>query len=179
MYGVFLYMGVSALQGMQFIKRIMIMFMPAKDRPDNMILRHVKIIRVHLFTFLQIVCVGILFSISPVYSSLIFKSHPEHIKWMIYLFPVMVLCTCFARKGMDIIFRMDELTWLDNQNLEDEMMKQEDSGDDQSTDRKLNPTGNISWYLKHDKTFTGLSKEDIVNDFPVEFLRNCRSQSTI
>lgn len=42
----------------------------------------------------------------------------------------MVLCTCFARKGMDIIFRMDELTWLDNQNLEDEMMKQEDSGDD-------------------------------------------------
>ncbi|XP_076110723.1 sodium bicarbonate cotransporter 3-like isoform X4 [Mytilus galloprovincialis] len=84
-----------------------------------------------------------------------------------------------CRKGMDKIFRMDELTWLDNQNLEDEMMKQEDSGDDQSTNRKLNPTGNISWYLKHDKTFTGLSKEDIVNDFPVEFLRNCRSQSTI
>lgn len=113
----------------------MIMFMPAKDRPDSMTLRHVKIIRIHLFTFLQIVCVGILFSISPVYTSLIFNiNYPAHIiftyKWMIYLFPVMVLCTCFARKGMDKIFRMDELTWLDNQNLEDEMMKQEDSGDD-------------------------------------------------
>ncbi|XP_063406277.1 anion exchange protein 4-like [Mytilus trossulus] len=162
----------------------MIMFMPAKDRPDSMMLRHVKIIRVHLFTCLQIVCFGILLVIPMVYTTgslTIFKSLDQAqriftYKWLIHLFPLMVLCSCFARKGMEIFFRMDELRWLDNQNSEEEMIKQEDSGDDQSTDRKLNPTANISWYLTHDKTFTGLSKEDIVNDFPVEFLRNCRSQ---
>uniref|UniRef100_A0A0L8G4E9 Anion exchange protein n=1 Tax=Octopus bimaculoides TaxID=37653 RepID=A0A0L8G4E9_OCTBM len=41
LYGVFLYMGVSSLRGMQLVCRIMIIFMPAKYQPDYMYLRHV------------------------------------------------------------------------------------------------------------------------------------------
>ncbi|VDI60796.1 solute carrier family 4 (sodium bicarbonate transporter), member 10 [Mytilus galloprovincialis] len=186
LYGVFLYMGVSAFRGMQFKDRFFIMFMPVKYQPDRMYLRHVRINRVHLFTFFQILCLGILWVIKA-------------IKTISIVFPVMVLGTCFVRKGMERIFTMNELKWLDDQNLEDKMMKQEDAGeliveDDDEVDdfvdegpieflkqskcRKINSTGNISWYLKRDSTSTGRSKEDILKDCPVEFLRNYRRQST-
>ncbi|OPL33302.1 sodium-driven exchanger chloride bicarbonate, partial [Mytilus galloprovincialis] len=164
----------------------LIMFMPVKYQPDRMYLRHVRINRVHLFTFFQILCLGILWVIKA-------------IKTISIVFPVMVLGTCFVRKGMERIFTMNELKWLDDQNLEDKMMKQEDAGeliveDDDEVDdfvdegpieflkqskcRKINSTGNISWYLKRDSTSTGRSKEDILKDCPVEFLRNYRRQST-
>ncbi|XP_063439652.1 electroneutral sodium bicarbonate exchanger 1-like isoform X2 [Mytilus trossulus] len=186
LYGVFMYMGVSAFRGMQFKDRFLIMFMPVKYQPDRMYLRHVRINRVHLFTFFQILCLGILWAIKAV-------------KTISIVFPVMVLGTCFVRKGMERIFTMNELKWLDDQNLEDKMMKQEDAGeliveDDDEDDafvdegpieflkqskcRKINSTGNISWYLKRDSTSTGRSKEDILKDCPVEFLRNYRRQST-
>ncbi|CAG5123621.1 unnamed protein product, partial [Candidula unifasciata] len=53
LYGVFLYMGVAALKGMQFIDRLLLMFKPAKYQPDYTYLRHVPIKRVHLFTVIQ------------------------------------------------------------------------------------------------------------------------------
>ncbi|CAG2204038.1 NCBE [Mytilus edulis] len=180
LYGVFLYMGVSALRGMQFMDRIMIMFMPAKYQPDHMYLRHVRINRVHLFTFFQILCLGILWVIKA-------------IKTISIVFPVMVLGTCFVRKGMEKIFTSNELKWLDDMDTEDKMMKQEDAGvlivedddidddvvDDgpieflqQSKYRRINSTGNMSWYLKHDSHPNGMSKEDIAdeNEGPAEFL---------
>ncbi|CAC5404016.1 SLC4A4 [Mytilus coruscus] len=180
LYGVFLYMGVSALRGMQFMDRIMIMFMPAKYQPDHMYLRHVRINRVHLFTFFQILCLGILWVIKA-------------IKTISIVFPVMVLGTCFVRKGMERIFTSNELKWLDDMDTEDKMMKQEDAGEliveDDDTDddvvddgpieflqqskyRRINSTGNMSWYLKHDTHSNGMSKEDIANenDGPAEFL---------
>lgn len=41
LFGVFLYMGVASLKGLQFFDRILIMFMPAKYQPDFMFLRQV------------------------------------------------------------------------------------------------------------------------------------------
>lgn len=41
LFGVFLYMGVSSLKGLQFFDRIMIMLMPVKYQPDYMFLRQV------------------------------------------------------------------------------------------------------------------------------------------
>ena len=93
----------------------MIMFMPAKYQPDHMYLRHVRINRVHLFTFFQILCLGILWVIKA-------------IKTISIVFPVMVLGTCFVRKGMEKIFTSNELKWLDDMDTEDKMMKQEDAG---------------------------------------------------
>lgn len=41
LFGVFLYMGVASLKGLQFFDRMLIMFMPAKYQPDYMFLRKV------------------------------------------------------------------------------------------------------------------------------------------
>lgn len=101
LYGVFLYMGVAALKGMQFIDRLMLFFKPAKYQPDLTYLRHVSIGRVHLFTCLQIGCLGVLWVIKA-------------IKSVSILFPIMVLGTCFCRKAMDWIFTQRELKWLDD-----------------------------------------------------------------
>lgn len=42
LFGVFLYMGVASLKGLQFFDRILIMFMPVKYQPDFMFLRQVN-----------------------------------------------------------------------------------------------------------------------------------------
>ncbi|CAG2204037.1 Electrogenic sodium bicarbonate cotransporter 4,Electrogenic sodium bicarbonate cotransporter 1,Sodium-driven chloride bicarbonate exchanger,Sodium bicarbonate cotransporter 3,Electroneutral sodium bicarbonate exchanger 1 [Mytilus edulis] len=112
---------------------------------------------------------------------------------MLQLVPMPVLYGVFlymgvsafrGMQGMERIFTMNELKWLDDQNLEDKMMKQEDAGeliveDDDEVDLEtFSLQGNISWYLKRDSTSTGRSKEDILKDCPVEFLRNYRRQST-
>jgi anion exchange protein len=55
LYGVFMFMGVSALRGMQFFERLLLLFMPTKHQPDKMYLRHVSARRVHLFTVIQLV----------------------------------------------------------------------------------------------------------------------------
>ncbi|KAH3748022.1 hypothetical protein DPMN_182459, partial [Dreissena polymorpha] len=54
LYGVFLYMGVAPLSGMQLIQRVLIIFMPAKYQPDYSFVRNVPIRRVHLFTLIQV-----------------------------------------------------------------------------------------------------------------------------
>ncbi len=41
LYGVFLYMGITSLDGLQVIQRILILFMPVKYQPDYMYLRYV------------------------------------------------------------------------------------------------------------------------------------------
>lgn len=101
LYGVFLYMGVAALKGMQLVDRVLLVFMPSKYQPDHMYLRHVPIKRVHLFTFMQIVCLVVLWVIKT-------------IKSVSIVFPIMVLATCFVRKAMDRVFTQRELKWLDD-----------------------------------------------------------------
>ncbi|XP_052721833.1 sodium bicarbonate cotransporter 3-like isoform X2 [Crassostrea angulata] len=101
LYGVFLYMGVSSLHGMQIVNRILIWFMPQKYQPDYMYLRHVRTRRVHLFTFIQVLCLIILWII-------------KSIKKTSIAFPIMVLGMCFVRKGLDKIFTQEELKWLDD-----------------------------------------------------------------
>lgn len=42
LFGVFLYMGVASLKGLQLFDRLLIMFMPVKYQPDYMFLRQVS-----------------------------------------------------------------------------------------------------------------------------------------
>lgn len=101
LYGVFMFMGVSALNGMQFIERILILFMPAKYQPDYKYLRYVSTKRVHLFTFIQILSFAGLYAI-------------KYIKQVSILFPILVLATCGIRKLLDYVFTQGELFWLDD-----------------------------------------------------------------
>lgn len=101
LYGVFLYMGVSSLKGVQLVQRILIIFMPPKYQPDYMFLRKVPLWRVHFFTFIQIICFVLLWVIKKT-------------KHLSITFPLMVMAMCFVRKLLDYVFTRHELIWLDD-----------------------------------------------------------------
>ncbi|XP_015035793.2 electroneutral sodium bicarbonate exchanger 1 isoform X16 [Drosophila pseudoobscura] len=101
LFGVFLYMGVASLKGLQFFDRILIMFMPAKYQPDYMFLRQVPIKRVHLFTVIQLACLIILWLIKSFSQTSI-------------LFPLMLVVMIGIRKALDLVFTRRELKILDD-----------------------------------------------------------------
>ncbi|MEQ2266044.1 Electrogenic sodium bicarbonate cotransporter 4, partial [Xenotaenia resolanae] len=72
LYGVFLYMGVASLSGIQFWERIKLYLMPPKHQPDFSFLRHVPLRRVHLFTLVQIVCLAVLWILKSTFLAIIF-----------------------------------------------------------------------------------------------------------
>ncbi|PAA82765.1 hypothetical protein BOX15_Mlig002493g2, partial [Macrostomum lignano] len=101
LYGVFLFMGVSSLNGIQLVQRIGLFFMPQKYQPDYIYLRHVKLTQVHKFTIIQVLCLVLLWVVKA-------------IKKISILFPIMVLAMCFVRKALDYLFDQTELKWLDD-----------------------------------------------------------------
>ncbi|XP_056654180.1 electroneutral sodium bicarbonate exchanger 1 isoform X4 [Monodelphis domestica] len=113
LYGVFLYMGVSSLRGIQFFDRLKLFGMPAKHQPDFIYLRHVPLRKVHLFTLIQLTCLVLLWAI---------KASPAAI-----IFPMMVLALVFVRKVMDLCFSKRELSWLDDLMPESKKKKLDDA----------------------------------------------------
>jgi anion exchange protein len=101
LYGVFLYMGITSLGGVQFIQRIGILLMPNKYQPDYIYLRHVKTIRVHLFTVAQMVCMALMWAV-------------KSIKITSIGFPLMLVALMTVRKLMDFVFTQSDLYWLDH-----------------------------------------------------------------
>ncbi|XP_039559745.1 sodium bicarbonate cotransporter 3 isoform X9 [Passer montanus] len=100
LYGVFLYMGVSSLKGIQFFDRIKLFGMPAKHQPDLIYLRYVPLWKVHIFTVVQLTCLVLLWVIKASAAAVVF--------------PMMVLALVFIRKLMDLCFTKKELSWLDD-----------------------------------------------------------------
>ncbi|NWX47087.1 S4A4 protein, partial [Steatornis caripensis] len=72
LYGVFLYMGVAALNSIQLTDRVRLLLMPAKHQPDLAYLRHVPLRRVHLFTVIQLLCLTLLWVIKSTTAAIIF-----------------------------------------------------------------------------------------------------------
>lgn len=101
LFGVFLYMGVASLKGLQFFDRILIMLMPVKYQPDYMFLRQVPLKRVHLFTAMQLTCLSCLWIIKSFSSTSI-------------LFPLMLVVMIGIRKSLDLVFTQRELKILDD-----------------------------------------------------------------
>uniref|UniRef100_A0A3Q3E6Z9 Anion exchange protein n=1 Tax=Labrus bergylta TaxID=56723 RepID=A0A3Q3E6Z9_9LABR len=112
LYGVFLYMGVASLSGIQFWDRIKLCMMPSKHQPDFSYLRHVPLRRVHLFTLVQIICLAILWVLKSTFLAIIF--------------PVMILGLMVVRKMLDMIFSQHDLAWLDDLLPEKEKKKKDD-----------------------------------------------------
>jgi hypothetical protein len=63
LYAIFLYMGITPLKEIQFIHRLLIIFMPEKYQPAYTFLKHVRTFKVHIFTFIQLACLVLLFVI--------------------------------------------------------------------------------------------------------------------
>ncbi|XP_072261465.1 electrogenic sodium bicarbonate cotransporter 1 isoform X7 [Pyxicephalus adspersus] len=112
LYGVFLYMGVASLNGVQFMDRLKLLLMPAKHQPDFIYLRHVPLRRVHLFTFIQILCLALLWILKSTVAAIIF--------------PVMILALVAVRKAMDYLFSQHDLSFLDDVIPEKDKKKKED-----------------------------------------------------
>ncbi|XP_042361976.1 sodium bicarbonate cotransporter 3-like isoform X1 [Plectropomus leopardus] len=112
LYGVFLYMGVSSLKGIQFFDRIKLFGMPAKHQPDLIYLRYVPLWKVHIFTLVQLTCLVLLWVIKVSAAAVVF--------------PMMVLALVFVRKLLDIFFTKRELSWLDDLMPESKKKKEDD-----------------------------------------------------
>ncbi|XP_078027405.1 sodium bicarbonate cotransporter 3-like isoform X2 [Epinephelus lanceolatus] len=112
LYGVFLYMGVSSLKGIQLFDRIKLFGMPAKHQPDLIYLRYVPLWKVHVFTVVQLTCLIVLWAIKASAAAVVF--------------PMMVLALVFIRKLLDFCFTKRELSWLDDLIPESKKKKEDD-----------------------------------------------------
>ncbi|OCT57724.1 hypothetical protein XELAEV_18003183mg [Xenopus laevis] len=72
LFGIFLYMGVTSLNGIQFYERLQLLLKPPKHHPDVMYIKKVRTLRMHLFTAIQLVCLAILWVVMSTAASLAF-----------------------------------------------------------------------------------------------------------
>ncbi|XP_078018152.1 electrogenic sodium bicarbonate cotransporter 4 isoform X4 [Epinephelus lanceolatus] len=136
LYGVFLYMGVASLSGIQFWERIKLYLMPPKHQPDFSFLRHVPLRRVHLFTLVQIVCLAVLWILKSTFLAIIF--------------PVMILGLMVVRKLLDLMFSQHDLAWLDDilpdkdKKKEDDKKKKKKAAEPESDEEETNPYSTVN-----------------------------------
>uniref|UniRef100_A0A8C9GAK2 Anion exchange protein n=1 Tax=Piliocolobus tephrosceles TaxID=591936 RepID=A0A8C9GAK2_9PRIM len=72
LFGIFLYMGVTSLNGIQFYERLHLLLMPPKHHPDVTYVKKVRTLRMHLFTALQLLCLALLWAVMSTAASLAF-----------------------------------------------------------------------------------------------------------
>ncbi|KAM4576812.1 electrogenic sodium bicarbonate cotransporter 4 isoform 2-T2 [Odontesthes bonariensis] len=130
LYGVFLYMGVASLSGIQFWDRIKLYMMPSKHQPDFSFLRHVPLRRIHLFTLVQIMCLAVLWVLKSTFLAIIF--------------PVMILGLMVVRRLLDFVFSQHDLAWIDDLLPEKEKKKKDDDKKKGKDKDKKKPKSNDS-----------------------------------
>uniref|UniRef100_A0A3P9LZ85 Anion exchange protein n=1 Tax=Oryzias latipes TaxID=8090 RepID=A0A3P9LZ85_ORYLA len=133
LYGVFLYMGVSSLKGIQFFDRLKLFGMPAKHQPDLIYLRYVPLWKVHIFTLIQLTCLVLLWVIKASAAAVVFpmmvRPSPSSCRHthtlqkaasmrqspcLFFVGVPQVLALVFIRKLLDFFFTNRELSWLDD-----------------------------------------------------------------
>ncbi|XP_061143437.1 anion exchange protein 3 isoform X2 [Syngnathus typhle] len=72
LFGIFLYMGVTSLTGIQLYERITLMVTPAKHHPDHIYVTKVKTWRMNMFTLIQLGCIVTLWVVKSTAASLAF-----------------------------------------------------------------------------------------------------------
>ncbi|XP_016149006.1 anion exchange protein 3 [Sinocyclocheilus grahami] len=72
LFGIFLYMGVTSLTGIQLYERITLMVTPAKHHPDHIYVTKVKTWRMNMFTIIQLLCIALLWVVKSTVASLAF-----------------------------------------------------------------------------------------------------------
>uniref|UniRef100_A0A2I3NC41 Solute carrier family 4 member 1 (Diego blood group) n=1 Tax=Papio anubis TaxID=9555 RepID=A0A2I3NC41_PAPAN len=100
LFGIFLYMGVTSLIGIQLFDRILLLLKPPKYHPDVPYVKRVKTWRMHLFTGIQIICLAVLWVV---------KSTPASLALPF----VLILTVPLRRVLLPLIFRNLELQCLD------------------------------------------------------------------
>uniref|UniRef100_A0A8C9KD09 Solute carrier family 4 member 1 (Diego blood group) n=1 Tax=Panthera tigris altaica TaxID=74533 RepID=A0A8C9KD09_PANTA len=101
LFGIFLYMGVTSLSGIQLFDRLLLLFKPPKYHPVVPYVKRVKTWRMHLFTSIQIICLVVLWVVKSFQAiSLILPF-------------ILILTVPLRRLLLPLIFRERELKCLD------------------------------------------------------------------
>uniref|UniRef100_A0A3Q3X689 Anion exchange protein n=1 Tax=Mola mola TaxID=94237 RepID=A0A3Q3X689_MOLML len=72
LFGIFLYMGVMSLNGIQLAERLILLLMPPKYHPDHNYVRKVRTLRMHLYTLVQLTCLSLLWVVMATAAALAF-----------------------------------------------------------------------------------------------------------
>uniref|UniRef100_A0AAQ6INW9 Anion exchange protein n=1 Tax=Anabas testudineus TaxID=64144 RepID=A0AAQ6INW9_ANATE len=72
LFGIFLYMGVMSLNGIQLTERLILLLMPPKYHPDQNYVRKVRTLRMHLYTLVQLTCLSLLWVVMATAAALAF-----------------------------------------------------------------------------------------------------------
>ncbi|CAK6981775.1 anion exchange protein 2a [Scomber scombrus] len=72
LFGIFLYMGVMSLNGIQLTERLVLLLMPPKYHPDHNYVRKVRTLRMHLFTLVELTCLSLLWVVMATSAALAF-----------------------------------------------------------------------------------------------------------
>ncbi|BES98106.1 Band 3 cytoplasmic domain [Nesidiocoris tenuis] len=119
LFGVFLYMGISSINGIQFFERCRLFFMPVKHHPQVPYVRRVPTLKMHLFTLIQLGCLVVLWVVKSSGISL--------------AFPFFLILMLPLRAQMRFMFTPQELRALDS----DEPDKEEEEEPDFYTEALL------------------------------------------
>ncbi|XP_030372865.1 anion exchange protein 3 isoform X2 [Scaptodrosophila lebanonensis] len=109
LFGVFLYMGIASMSGVQLFERIRLYFMPVKHYPPTNYVKRVRPWKMHLFTTIQVLCLVVLWTVKSSKFSLAFPF------FLIMMVPI--------RQRLDSLYKPEELQALDGsepKNDEDE-----------------------------------------------------------
>ncbi|KAM5213003.1 band 3 anion transport protein isoform 1-T1 [Hipposideros larvatus] len=101
LFGIFLYMGVTSLSGIQLFDRILLLLKPPKYHPDVPYVKRVKTWRMHLFTGIQIICLAVLWTAKS------FQNTSLALPF------ILILTVPLRRLLLPLIFRKLELQCLD------------------------------------------------------------------
>ncbi|XP_054236996.1 anion exchange protein 3 [Indicator indicator] len=105
LFGIFLYMGVTSLTGIQLYERLLLIFMPSKHHPDHIYVVKVKTWRMNLFTCIQLACIVLLWVVKSTVASLAFPF-------------VLIMTVPLRRFVLPRFFQDRELKALDSEDVE-------------------------------------------------------------
>lgn len=120
LFGLFLFMGVASLSGLQMFDRICLFFMPEKYQPDLTYLRRVPLSRVNLFTIIQLASLTGLWivkdikSISVLFPVMVSTITYRNIQQFSNLYSSQLIIMIGIRKSLDCVFTEGELRILDD-----------------------------------------------------------------
>ncbi|XP_052845767.1 anion exchange protein 3 isoform X2 [Drosophila gunungcola] len=112
LFGVFLYMGVASMSGVQLFERIRLYFMPVKHYPPTPYVKRLRPWKLHLFTTIQVLCLVVLWSVKSSQFSLAFPF------FLIMMVPI--------RQNLSKFYKPEEMQALDGS----EMKKNDDDEPD-------------------------------------------------
>ncbi|XP_039966840.1 band 3 anion transport protein isoform X2 [Bactrocera tryoni] len=106
LFGVFLYMGIASMSGVQFFDRMGLYFMPVKHYPPTPFVKRVPTWKMHMFTTIQLLCLTLLWAVKSSKISLAFPF------FLILMVPI--------RQRLAMLYTPEQLQALDGSEAKDE-----------------------------------------------------------